>query len=186
VEKIQEGAGTKISFETARIGHSSCHRYGLTLEANGKLFDFFDDPIFFNRMIEKTRGLDLDRTHKSKLLRNIFHWLLQNPGFIMSSFSFGLRKMWKMKWAILKSRRVGKLSFFVQNFMDARSLELDRIHACSFMVMTAQGPISMCMHNAKRDEYILEPIKLKSEKIWDPLSGKTEGCCGNIQGQEAK
>ncbi|MFM8316557.1 MAG: radical SAM protein [Deltaproteobacteria bacterium] len=176
-EKIQEGAGIPISFDTARIGHPRCHKYGLTLESNGKLFDFFDDPELFNLMIEKTRTLELDRTHKLKLTKNILTWLFQNPDFVIPAVKFAFRKLWEMKWDILKSRRVGKLSFFIQNFMDASSLELDRIHACSFMVMTPQGPISMCMHNAKRDDYILQPIKLKTEQIWQPLTGKTEACC---------
>ncbi len=39
--------------------------------------------------------------------------------------------------------------------MDASSLERDRVHACVFMVATAEGPMSMCLHNARRDRYIL-------------------------------
>ena len=42
--------------------------------------------------------------------------------------------------------------------MDARALQQDRIDACSFMVMTADGPVSMCKHNAERDEHILKPL----------------------------
>ena len=42
--------------------------------------------------------------------------------------------------------------------MDANALDEERVHACSLMVMTAQGPVSMCEHNARRDEYILEPL----------------------------
>ncbi len=38
--------------------------------------------------------------------------------------------------------------------MDASALDKERIHACSFMVMTGQGPVSMCAHNAKRDLYL--------------------------------
>ncbi len=37
-------------------------------------------------------------------------------------------------------RRPHKLSFFIQNFMDANNLQQQRLHACSFMVMTAEGP----------------------------------------------
>ena len=43
--------------------------------------------------------------------------------------------------------------------MDAEALEQDRIDACSFMVMTAEGPVSMCYHNAHRDDYILQPLR---------------------------
>ena len=59
--------------------------------------------------------------------------------------------------------------------MDASALDEERVHACSFMVMTGQGPVSMCAHNAKRDDYILKPVELvKTGKkvLWNPLTGK--------------
>jgi hypothetical protein len=34
----------------------------------------------------------------------------------------------------------------------------------------------MCLHNAKRDEFILHPVKLNDERgdrFWNPLSGET-------------
>jgi len=43
----------------------------------------------------------------------------------------------------------------IHNFMDASRLERDRVQACVFMVATADGPMSMCLYNAKRDRYIL-------------------------------
>jgi hypothetical protein len=72
--------------------------------------------------------------------------------------------------------RAHKLSFFVQNFMDAQALEPERVHACSFMVMTANGPISMCAHNARRDEFILKPVAVDTaggRAFWNPLTGAT-------------
>jgi hypothetical protein len=41
--------------------------------------------------------------------------------------------------------------------------------------MTQRGPISMCLHNAKRDAFILAPIRLSApegDRFWDPISGK--------------
>ena len=60
--------------------------------------------------------------------------------------------------------------------MDASALDPERVHACSFMVMTADGPISMCAHNARRDEFILKPLTVATERgeaLWNPLSGAT-------------
>jgi uncharacterized radical SAM superfamily Fe-S cluster-containing enzyme len=51
----------------------------------------------------------------------------------------------------------------MQNFMDAESLDQERVNACSFMVMTADGPISMCEHNARRDEFILKPLEVEQK-----------------------
>jgi len=59
--------------------------------------------------------------------------------------------------------------------MDAQKLDRDRCHGCVFMTMTPDGPVSMCVHNAKRDDFILRPLKVKTqdgEKIWNPLTGQ--------------
>jgi tetraether lipid synthase len=69
---------------------------------------------------------------------------------------------------------VNKLSFVIHNFMDACRLERDRVDTCAFMAMTQRGPISMCLHNAKRDAFILAPIRLSAldaARFWDPVSG---------------
>ncbi len=83
---------------------------------------------------------------------------------------------------LLRSRgRVHKLTFFVQNFMDAKHLEQGRIQACSFMVMTDTGPVSMCEHNARRDDYILKPLDVTQRDgtveryeplVWRDSAGK--------------
>lgn len=43
------------------------------------------------------------------------------------------------------------------------------------MVMTAEGPLSMCVHNAKRDAYLLAPIAMNNgdgNQWWSPVSGQ--------------
>ena len=43
------------------------------------------------------------------------------------------------------------------------------------MVMTPQGPMSMCVHNAKRDQYLLLPAKVQREqtvKFFNPANGE--------------
>jgi hypothetical protein len=42
------------------------------------------------------------------------------------------------------------------------------------MVATKEGPISMCLNNAKRDEYLLKPIEIQKEGVvqfWNPITG---------------
>jgi len=74
---------------------------------------------------------------------------------------WALLKAWYLRRAIVAAHgRVHTLSFMVHDFMHARSLEAERIGACAFSVMTAEGPLSMCLHNAKRDEYILQTLRL--------------------------
>jgi hypothetical protein len=42
------------------------------------------------------------------------------------------------------------------------------------MTATGEGPMSMCLFNAKRDQYILAPQKITTvvgDNIWHPLTG---------------
>ena len=60
--------------------------------------------------------------------------------------------------------------------MDASRLDRERCESCAFMVMTPSGPMSMCVHNAKRDDYLLVPSEIKHGNrslYWNPTSGQT-------------
>jgi len=177
-QQIGRGAGTPISWDTVLIGHPMCHKIGITLEANGNLYDLNDDPAFFSRFLADFQHVMLDRRTPARAVRALLAEAARKPAWVLRAAKFFGRKLWKMRRDILASRgRVHKLSFFVQNFMDAQALDPERVHACSFMVMTADGPLSMCAHNAKRDEFILKEETLVTESggtaVWNPLSGKT-------------
>ena len=65
----------------------------------------------------------------------------------------------------------------VHGFMDAGALEHELIDACAFKTMTRDGPVSMCLHNARRDSFILQPIRIHTwagDRYWNPLSGALE------------
>jgi molybdenum cofactor biosynthesis enzyme MoaA len=176
VTRIEQGAGIPISFDTARIGHAHCNRYAMILVANGRAFDLLDDKTLFNTILQRTSHLQFDRQNRARAVRTFVGWLLKNPIFIAKSACWIACKLWAMKRDLFVARgRANKLSFFVHNFMDSCHLEKDRINACVFMNMTGKGPISMCMHNAKRDTFILDPVGLKrqdGEWLWDPLTGR--------------
>jgi hypothetical protein len=73
--------------------------------------------------------------------------------------------------------KVSKISFFIHNFMSACSLERDRVAACAFMVATADGPISMCLHNARRDDFLLRPLPIRHRAgaiFWNPITGRLQ------------
>lgn len=175
-EQIQKGAGTKISWDTILVGHPKCHKLGITLEANGNLYDLNYDPEFFAAFLEEFKHVMLDRRDPRRVIFTLLKELAQRPVFIARAAKWFLPLLWRMRKDIIAARgKVHKLSFFSQNFMDAKGLDDERVHACSFMVMTGSGPVSMCAHNAKRDEYILKPVELKTNDgkvIWDPLTGK--------------
>ena len=173
--QIAEGAGTAISWETVLIGHPMCHKIGITLEANGNLYDLNDDPAFFNRFLTDFQHVMLDRRRPAQAAWRLAREAARRPAWLARAMRFFAPKIWRMRRDLLAARgRVHKISFFVQNFMDASALDPERIHACSFMVMTAGGPVSMCAHNARRDDYILRPVAVETgggRAIWNPLTG---------------
>src|SRR6266849_5717704 len=129
-QKIAEGAGISISWDTVLIGHPECHRIGIALEANGNLYDLNDDPAFFNRFLTDFQHVMLDRRRPREAAASLIREALRRPLWIARAVAFFAPKVWKMRSDLLASRgRVHKLSFFVQNFMDASALDPERIHA---------------------------------------------------------
>jgi pyruvate-formate lyase-activating enzyme len=177
--QIAAGVGAPIRFDTPGIGHRDCNRYAMTLVANGRVHDLYDNPELINEFLDASADLDYDRTRPDRAVWTLVRWLLANPRFLRRGARWGAAKLWAMRGDLIAGRgRIHKLSFFIHNFMGASRLDRDRIDACVFMAVTADGPISMCLHNAKRDSFILEPIKLKTatgERLWDPLRGEAKG-----------
>ena len=174
--QIELGAGTSLNFEASRIGHPGCNRYALCLEANGALYDAFSDVSFITELQGATAGIALPRNDRLAALTNVAAWLSLHPRFLYRIAKWLAARAWAMKSDLVRSRgRVTTLSFVVHNFMDAQALEEDRVRACVFKVMTGDGPISMCMHNAKRDSFILRPVPLTKGPavvFWHPMTGE--------------
>jgi hypothetical protein len=102
--------------------------------------------------------------------------VLSRPALALRASVWLARIIWRAKIDLFRARgRIHKLSFFIHDFMDACRLEKDRIDACVFAAATASGPISMCLHNAKRDAFILAPLRMGDaigNRVWNPLTGK--------------
>lgn len=175
-ERINAGIGAKVHFGSIDTGHPSCNRYGMTLVANGNVYDLMDEPQFVAAFLDSTAHLTFDRTNRRDVMNKLFDWVVKHPGMLTSSLGWTSRKLWRMKADILKAKgKVNKLTFFIHNFMDACHLEKERIDSCVFMVATRDGPVSMCLHNAKRDKFLLQPIEMKAEsklRFWNPVTGK--------------
>ncbi|WP_224082753.1 radical SAM protein [Cupriavidus laharis] len=173
--QIERGAGTALQFSSSLIGHPSCSRYVMCLAANGNLYDAFDDRLFVATLQTATAGMAFDRTCPTATARSLALRLFAHPTLWAPVLSWLTRKAWTMRGDLIRSRgHVHTLSFLIHNFMDANRLEADRIEACAFKVITADGPISMCLHNARRDAFILRPIRIHraaSSLFWDPLTG---------------
>jgi 7,8-dihydro-6-hydroxymethylpterin dimethyltransferase len=175
-EQIEKGARSSISFDTLRVGHSRCNRYGMIFVTNDKAYDALDDRRLLETILERMPLLSLDRRSRSKVIATFMTGVLTSPYLSFKAVGWLVRKAWQARADLSAARgRVNKLSFVIHDFMDACGLERDRVDACAFMAMTQRGPISMCLHNAKRDAFILAPVRLsgpQGDRFWNPVSGQ--------------
>jgi hypothetical protein len=166
---IDEACGTHISWDHILIGHPQCHNIGYTVVVGGReVIDFFDDPAVVERFLDDFGTVVLDRSDVPRsALKVAQHIFTEKPGWIPFGAPFAARTAAKILGAMWRTRstKIGKLSFFMQNFQDADALDRDRIHNCSFMVATRDGAISMCEHNARRDDYIIPPNLVRGVDI---------------------
>jgi len=171
--QLRAGTDAPINFDTPIAGHSECNRYGMTLVANGRVHDLYGDSDALATILETTAGIQFDRQHRGRAVLALARGLARRPGGTLRLVPWALSRLWAMRRDLWAARgRAHKLSFFIHNFMDAEHLACERIDACVFMVATQDGPISMCLHNAKRDSFILQPVVLESGGFWDPMTGQ--------------
>jgi 7,8-dihydro-6-hydroxymethylpterin dimethyltransferase len=178
MDAIRQGSGANLNFDAASAGHAKCNGYAYGLVVNGRVHDFFNDPEFVREVLASSAHLTVDRADKNSVKKTVLSYFLKHPTTLLGVASRFARLAWKERRDFIAARgKVGKISFFVHNFMDSSQLEKDRCDSCSFMVMTPEGPMSMCVHNAKRDDYLLvaAPVKRESKMMFfNPVSGLLE------------
>jgi pyruvate-formate lyase-activating enzyme len=175
-ERIARGIGIpSLSWDTALLGHPECHQAAMLATVGGKAVDVLSDRRLYERFLEEWKHVPFDRRDVRGTALEVIGRALRRPSWALRGGAFLARKLWAVRRELLKTRgRTGKLTFFIQNFMDANALDEERIRNCSFMVMTDSGPVSMCEHNARRDEFILRPLALADGGVFDPLTGRVE------------
>ena len=171
-DQIEKGTGSPVSFDALRVGHARCNRYGMIFITNSKAYDALNDRQFVDAILDRMPLVSFDRRSRAKVMAAFIMGILASPYLCVKAAGWLARNAWQARadlWAA--GGRVNKLSFVIHDFMDACRLERERIDACAFVAMTQGGPISMCLHNAKRDAFILAPIRLGGRRFWDPISG---------------
>jgi uncharacterized radical SAM superfamily Fe-S cluster-containing enzyme len=173
IRLINETAGRDINFDVVDIGHPSCNRIGYAFVCNNNAYDLWWDPDIINKLYDKFEGIGLDRGNPKKAVKTAALHILKHPSILVQGLPFLARHVWRMKWDLLRSGfRVHKLSFMIHDFMHASCLDQERIGNCSFMVMTPDGPVSMCLHNAYRDHYITKEFQVQTngqEQVFNPV-----------------
>ena len=166
---IDEACGTPLSWDHVLIGHPECHNIGYALVVGGQeVIDLFDDPALIERFLADFATVPLDRSDVPRSALAVAHHIFSSrPDWLWFGHRFARRLVAKLARAMMRTRsvRVGKLSFFMQNFQDAAALDPARIKHCSFYVATAAGAVSMCEHNARRDDYIIPPNLVRGVDI---------------------
>jgi pyruvate-formate lyase-activating enzyme len=173
IAQLQRGLGARLSFDTPMAGHLECNRHALALVADGAVLDLYDDKRVLAGLLDMTSDLKFERMRPWQGAVRFLGRLPRHPRFAALLLPWAARKAWGFRGALWRARgRAHRLAFFIHDFMDAGQLCRERIGACIFMVQTAEGPISMCLHNAKRDAFILQPLALPGAGWWDPLTGE--------------
>ena len=166
---VDDATGTKLSWNAVLIGHPDCHNIAYALVVGRtRVVDLFDDASVLERFLAEFGTVILDRSDVPRsALKVARHVFLQDPAWLLHGASWVQKKLLELGEAMWRTRstRVGKLSFFMQNFQDARALEQERLDHCSFFVATRDGAISMCEHNARRDDYIIPPDLVRGVHI---------------------
>ncbi len=175
---IAQGAAGPVSFGSIQAGHRDCNRYAATFVVNRRLHDVFADQALAGRWLESMQAVRFERNQRWRAVRAVLGWWLANPRELWGGAQWFARTVGQLRHDLLAARgRVYKLSFFIHNFMDACSLEHDRIGTCSFMVATGEGPISMCLHNARRDDFLLQATPVAEGtriRFWNPVTGSLQ------------
>ena len=162
-QQIEAGSTSNLPWDAIQVGHSECHNYLPTLVVNDNLYPVIFEKKFFADFLRDFQTISWDRQKSNAYITFRFlGQLVKKPRWWLRSTKHALTLVQMMSRDLFKARgKVEKMTFFVQNFMDAKELQQERIDACSFMVMTDEGPVSMCKHNASRDDYILKPLDIQ-------------------------
>ncbi len=155
-KQVEIGGSVSLPWDTIRVGHPQCHHYVPTFVINGKAHGIVDDKDLFGEFLKDFGHLTHDRRQGPLNIFWSYFWkMIWKPKWFFLILKTLFKKLWALKKELIAGRgKVRKLSFFIHNFMDADNLDPERIEACSFMVLTAEGPVSMCVHNADRQKYL--------------------------------
>jgi len=174
-KQLETGAGTTLNSKAIRAGHMECNRYAIGLRLGEEMQDLLEDTHTVGKLMQQFHLVKTNRRHKFKSLIAGCTQALKKPTAAVLFFKWLFNLIWSRKELLLRSRgKINTMSFFMHNFMDANELDSERITACAFKVMTEKGPISMCLYNAKRDNYLLQPTRVKTVhgiSFWQPLTG---------------
>ena len=172
---IEEGVGCDLPYDMPQIGHPDCNAYTAALVSGSARTAFYHRPKFLAKLfatLYPDQGGSSRWAEEKFVLPRVFGECVRSPSLLLQAMGYATGSLWKLKSGLLRANKVHRISFFIHNFMDESKLEAERCDTCVFKVATADGPLSMCVHNAKRDAMISKKVPAqKGQPAWDPLEG---------------
>lgn len=170
MQQLRDGTGLDLNYNYPLIGHSDCNKYTSIMVSGQSRTVLFDDRPFFNNLFNMLAKVGDNWAEPNIVIRKAMLKSLISPSLLWGGMKFWFKKAWALKSGLVRGKGLHRLNLFIHNFMDAEKLECERCETCVFMVATADGPLSMCVHNAKRNQMISKPVRDASGKIlWNPL-----------------
>ena len=178
---LEKGTGQALTFNMPLIGHPDCNKYTAILTCGTSRALLYDDNNLFTHLFAKLEHSGEDWSVEEAILPRAIRALTRSPLLLIQAMRYGIRKAWQLRSGLLRRNKIHRISFFIHNFMDEEKLERRRCESCVFMVATADGPLSMCVHNAKRDEMISRPAPANNEQsAWNPLEPEVAEAKGEL------
>ena len=170
-QALEDGAGVRLFHDTPLIGHPDCNSYAGVLVCGTARYPLFRHGAYLTRLLgHAARFGQIWRRRQAGL--GVCVTAITAPHLVAQGLVHVAQACWGLRHGLLRGKPVHKLSVFIHNFMDAGQLDQARCETCVFMVATGDGPLSMCVHNAKRDRYLTHPVKVRAG-WWNPMTGRT-------------
>ncbi len=161
IRAVEQGYGTSLHFDSAAVGHSSCNRYGSVVSAGGKAVSLLSNQRLVQGVIAALENVDTGQDAHIRIRPSVGRLIRRHPLLALWAFSHLAGCLLRLGSGLLRGP-VRRQAVFIHNFMAADALEEDRCASCVFMVATANGPLSMCVHNAQRDQHLAAPDRVDS------------------------
>ncbi|WP_298851833.1 radical SAM protein [uncultured Ruegeria sp.] len=153
IRAVEAGYETPLHFDAAAVGHSRCNRYAGVLTAGGRAVSVLSNHHLVQRVIGALEQVEDGREAHLDIRASVLRLVLRRPLLALRAAAHLLACTLRLGTGLLRGR-LRRQAIFIHNFMSADALEADRCASCVFMVATANGPLSMCVHNAERDRHL--------------------------------
>ncbi|WP_170326365.1 radical SAM protein [Ruegeria arenilitoris] len=175
---IEAGYETPLHFDTAVVGHSKCNRYASVVNAGGRSVSLLSNRRLVHRVIAALEGADDRQDAHIRIRPNLWRAIRRHPLLTLRVFGHLAVRVARLGTGLLRGP-VRRQVVFIHNFMAADALEDDRCASCVFMVVTANGPLSMCVHNAQRDQHLASPDRIDGPtgpRWWNAAVPRLSAC----------